>query len=89
LDPPPLVLGAIWGAGEPAFSRSCASAARECCERDPERSCAGPRNELVLEDSLSENIVASVPHLRMGGNGTAAIVGVKSTKAVLRIQLHR
>lgn len=31
-DPPLLVLGAIGGAGEPAFSRSCESAARECWE---------------------------------------------------------
>ena len=65
LDPPPLVLGAIGGAGEPAFSRSCESAALECWEweRDPGRSWAGPRaKELVLEDSFSENIV--VAHLR-------------------------
>ena len=31
----------------------------------------------MLEDSLSENIVAGVPHPRTSGNGTAVIVGVK------------
>lgn len=73
LDPPPLVLGAIGGAGEPAFSRSCESAARECWEweRDPGRSWAGPRaKELVLEDSFSENIVAA--HMGRDRYGTAA-----------------
>jgi len=59
-DPPPLVLGAIAGAGEPAFSLSCESA-RECWpwERDPGKSCAGPRaKELVPEESFSVNMAS-------------------------------
>lgn len=59
-DAPPLVLGAIAGAGEPAFSLSCESAREwECCpcEREPGKSCAGPRaKELVPEESFSVNI---------------------------------
>lgn len=56
---PPLVLGAIAGAGELAFSRSCESAREWALERDPGSSCAGPRaKELVPEESFSVNMAS-------------------------------
>ena len=70
-EPPPLVLGAIAGAGELAFSRSCESAREWECwpwERDPGKSCAGPRaKELVPEESFSVNIAS-----RFCGAGVAS-----------------
>jgi hypothetical protein len=44
---------------------------------DEQRKVGPQANELVLEDSFSENTVAGVPHPRMGENWTAVIVGAK------------
>lgn len=75
-DAPPLVLGAIAGAGEPAFSRSCESA--RVWEREPGKSCAGPRaNELVPEESFSVNMAS-----RFCGAGAASVLLLPSSEGM-------